>query len=220
MKQLMSLPLEAEVLNHTPDLAETCSALGCDGLEVVWSGDDFQTHVPQPLHIGYHLTFWPDWLDFWNSDEAALLSKFGSQAAWTYFFGGPAGRDTLLDAYRADLERAVAWGAEYVVFHVSDVSLEDGYTYRWLHTSEAVIDAAAEAINLLLDGRAWPFIFLVENQWWPGFTFTNPVQTSRLLSAIHYENMGVMLDAGHLLNTNPDLTSEAEGVAYLHKMLE
>lgn len=214
MKQLLSLPLVPGVLaeyggwDHFP----------CDGIEAVWGGEDFSYRVPRRLRIGYHLTFWPDWLDLWLGDRTALLRKFGSERAWTAFYGG--GRDALLSGYRADLERAVAWGAEYVVFHVSDVSLEEGYTYRWEHSHQAVIDAAAQCINLLLDGRDWPFALLVENQWWPGFTFTCPDLTARLLDAIRYPRKGILLDTGHLLNANPDLKNQCEGVAYLHRMLD
>ena len=159
--------------------------------------------MPQALHVGYHLTFYPDWLDFWRGDRAALTEKFGSEEVWRSFYGGPEGRETLLRLYREDLDRAVTWGARYVVFHVSDVSVEEGFTYHWRHTHEEVIDAAAEVINLLLGDRAWPFDFLVENQWWPGFTFTEPELTRRLLDGIRAERKGIMLDIGHLMNCAP-----------------
>lgn len=85
-------------------------------------------------------------------------------------------------------------GAHYVVFHVSDVSLEEGYTYRWLHTNQEVIDAAVEVVNLILGEERWPFEFLVENQWWPGFTFTEPEETARLLEGIRFAGKGILLD--------------------------
>ena len=135
------------------------------------------------------------------------------------FYGGW-GRDTLLELYRADLDRAVQLGAEYVVFHVSDVSIEEGYTYRWLHTNEEVIDSAAEAVNALLDGQDWHFDFLMENQWWPGFTFLEPKETARLLERVHYHRRGILLDTGHLMNTNTKLRTQAEGAAYIRAMTE
>lgn len=77
-----------------------------------------------------------------------------------------------------------------MVFHVSDVSIEEGYTYHWLHTNQEVIDAAVEVINLILGTETWPFEFLVENQWWPGFTFTEPEETVRLLEGIRLQGKG------------------------------
>ena len=220
MDTLMSLPMTASVLTEYGDLEEACRSCGCDGLEVVWGGEELPCTVPQALHVGYHLTFYPDWLDFWRGDRDALTEKFGSEEVWRSFYGGPEGRETLLRLYREDLDRAVTWGARYVVFHVSDVSVEEGFTYHWRHTHEEVIDAAAEVINLLLGDRAWPFDFLVENQWWPGFTFTEPELTRRLLDGIRAERKGIMLDIGHLMNCDTSLRTLEEGADYVHRMLD
>ena len=216
----MSLPLAADVLEeYAAELPAAVAACGCDGLEGVWGGVEPPWSIPEGLRFGYHLTFYPDWLDFWRGDRAALMRKFGSEPVWRAFYGGAEGEQTLLDLYRADLKRALAWGARYVVFHVSDVSIEEGYTYRWEHSHAAVIDAAAELANRLLDGRDWPFQFLVENQWWPGFTFTEPEETVRLLEGIRFAGKGILLDTGHLMNACTGLKSEAEGADYIRRML-
>ena len=223
MKRLMSLPLSGRTLAEyggPAGLEAACRALSCDGLEVVWAGEDLPRDVPPALHAGYHLTFFPDWLDFWRGDRRALAAKFGGEAVWRAFYGGPEGPETLLKLYREDLDRALAWEAEYVVFHVSDVSVQEGYTYRWLHSHREVIDAAVEAINTLLEGRTAGPAFLVENQWWPGFTFTEPDLTARLLEGIRYPNKGILLDTGHLMNADLDLETQEEGAAYIHRMLD
>ena len=222
MLELISFPVYAESLreyNDREELARSCKALGCDGLEVIWGGDECWRQLPRALTLGYHLVFYPDWLDFWRRDEPALLRKFGSREAWTSFYGGD-GREALLTQLRADLDRAEALGARYAVYHVSDVSIEEGYTYRWEHTDEAVIDAAAELLNEAVGSREPPFPILVENQWWPGFTFTDPALTARLLDALHFANKGILLDTGHLMNTNTALRTQAEGAAYIREMLE
>ncbi len=201
------------------ELQGACRALGCSGIEALWGGDAAMDALPDGFAPGYHLTFYPDWVDFWRGDETALLRKFGSRAAWEAFYGGP-GREALAEQYRADLRRAARLGAKYVVFHVSDVSVEEGYTYRWEHSDREVLDAALELINLLFDETDYPFALLVENQWWPGFTFTDGAKTAYLLDGIHHANKGILLDTGHLMNTNPDLLTEADGIAYIHRMLD
>lgn len=218
-KQLMSLPLDHRTMAEYPDLPSACAEAGCDGLEMIWGGEELPENLPKEVRVGYHLAFYPDWLDFWNGDLAALRLKFGSDQVWREFYGGE-GRERLLAFYREDLERAALLEAQYVVFHVSDVSVEEGYTYQWLHTDRAVIEAAIELLNLLFAGQDWPFDLLVENQWWPGFTFTNPKQTAMLLDGIRFPRKGIMLDTGHLMNCNLELTTEAEGVRYLHEMLD
>lgn len=220
MKELFSLPWHSSVFEEYPDLPEACREIGCDGVELVWGGEEAPPQIPKGLTVGYHLTFWPDWLDFWLGDEEALKRKFGSKEAWTAFYGGADGRETLLAGYRADLERAVRVGAEYVVFHVSNVSLEEGYTYRWQHSHEQVIDTAGQVLGLLLSEGELPFPILVENQWWPGFTFTCPELTRRLLDWIPTENKGILLDTGHLMNADLDLRDQQEGAAWLMECLE
>lgn len=221
MIQLMSLPLGEQTKQEYRDWSELSaelSALGCGGVEAIWCGEAFPAGFPRALAVGYHLTFFADWLDLWLGNEAALAEKFGSLDAAAAFYGG-LDRETLLAHYRADLDRAQSLGAEYVVFHVSDVSIEETYTYRWRHSSAQVLSAAAEVIALLLEGRAPSFDFLVENQWWPGFTFTAPEETGELLSAIPWPRKGIMLDTGHLMNTAPHLQTQREGAAYIRQML-
>ena len=222
MDQTVSFPMEQasfRAYGTWTAFRQALNRCGCDGLEGIWVGEAFPADLPRDLMIGYHLTFYPDWLDFYRDDRPALTEKFGSPEIAAAFYGGH-GREGLLEQYRLDLERAAAMQVKYVVFHVSDVSLEECYTYRWLHTHEEVIDAAVELINTLLKGQDWPFEFLVENQWWPGFTFTDPKLTARLLEGIAYPRTGIMLDTGHLMNACTALRTQAEGAAYIQQMLD
>lgn len=222
MLHSVNLPLYSATLAEyggMENLRQELRTLGLDGVEGIWSGEDIPADFPRDLLTGYHLTFFPDWLDFYRGDTAALERKFGSlEAAWQLYGGGTG--EALLDLYRTDLDRARSLGAKYVVFHVSDVSMEECYTYRWLHTDEEVIDASAEVINRLLDGAAPEFEFLVENQWWAGFTFTDPAMTKRLLDAIAYPRKGIMLDTGHLMNTNPRIRTQADGIRWISDTLD
>lgn len=177
-------------------LRQECRELGLDGVEGIWSGEDVPEDFPSELLVGYHLTFVSDWLDSYRDDPMPLV-----------------------DYQRRDLERAVGLGARYVVFHVSNVSEEEEYTYRWLHSDEEIIDASLEVIDRVLEGVPPAFDFLVENQWWPGFTFTQPDKTARLLSGIRYPRKGIMLDTGHLMNTNWDIQSQSDGLAFLESTL-
>lgn len=222
MRHLINFPLDAIRVSEYESwegVRKELEWLNCDGLEGIWAGTDFPENLPAGLVVGYHLAFFPDWLDFYREDKDAIERKFGCVEAAKRFYGGW-GRDTLLELYRADLNRAVRLNAEYVVFHVSDVSLEEGYTYRWLHSNQEVIDSAAEVINTLLDGASWPFAFLLENQWWPGFTFLEPKETSYMLERVHYERKGILLDTGHLMNTNIKLRTQAEGAEHIRKQVE
>ena len=222
MIQSMSLPICSDTLGeyrNWADLQQEVHTLGCDGIEAIWGGEPIPDDLPAGLVRGYHLIFFHDWVDLWTGNWPALKEKYGSLDRAAAVYGG-LDRETLIHRYQEDLERAMRLGAEYVVFHVSDVSMEECFTYRFSHTNNQVIDAALELINELLPGKQWPFAFLVEIQWWPGFTFTELRQTERLLDGIRYANKGILLDTGHLMNCCTDLRSQSEGAAYIGSMLD
>ena len=193
--------------------------LGLDGLELIADPDNLADDIPLSLVAGYHMTFYVDWLDFWRQDEVALMRKFGSWDTVREVYRGTKPED-LLRHFREDLALGIRLKTPYMVFHVSDVSLEEGYTYCWLHTDKEVLDASIEFINELLRGVEPTFDFLVENQWWPGFTFTDPEKTEYLLSHINYPRLSIMLDTGHLMNTNWKIKSQRDGIKYILDMID
>ncbi len=200
-------------------LGRKIRSLGLDGIEGIVDPVDLDTTFPKELLAGYHLVFYPDWLDFWRGNEKELLRKYGSWEMVGRAYPGTKPED-LMRFFRQDLEFALSMNTPYTVFHVSDVSLEEGYTYRWLHTNREVLDGAIEFINELLRGVEPTFDFLVENQWWPGFTFTEPEKTEYLLSHIRYPRVGIMLDTGHLMNANRRIRTQGDGIRFVLDMIE
>lgn len=222
MIKLINMPLIDDILweyDSSPVLRRMCESYGCQGIEAIWGGEGYTFPLDKTLIKGWHLGFYCDWLDFWKEDEEALLRKFGSESSFKDFYQGDS-KTAFLQSLSLDLDRAAQAGAEYVVFHVSDVSVEEGYTYKWIHSDEEVVDRAAEIINLLLDGKNYKFKFLMENLHWAGFNFTNPQITKRLLRQVNYNNKGIMLDIGHLMCTNLELRNEKEGIDYVYRMLD
>ena len=194
--------------------------LGYDGLELMLCGTpEVPEKLPREDLIGLHLRYYHSWVDFWNQDRQALLKEFGEESVWHQYFGG-ATREEFLAGFQMDLDAAQALGVKYVVFHIAECTLEESCTYRFVHTDEAVCDAAVEVINSLLDGKNYDFDFLVENLWWSGLTLTRPEITRRVMDGIHYKKKGIILDTGHLLHTNNDLRTQEEAVDYIHEILD
>ena len=130
MRQTVSFPLDGRALaefGNWDAVERELRDLGCDGLEGIWARENFPPGLPEGMVIGYPLTFFSDWLDLYREDHTALERKFDNMENARRFYGGT-GRETLLAAYRADLERAAALRPDYVVFHVSDVSVEGTFT--------------------------------------------------------------------------------------------
>lgn len=192
--------------------------LGFNGIEGIWSGEPIAEEFYSGIVSGYHLTFYTDWLDFMREDWGKVASKFGSKERALEFFGG--GPEVLMQTYRADIRRALSLGVPYMVFHVSDVSLEESYTYRWYHTDEEVTEAAVDVVNELTKDLGCGPEFLVENQWCAGFSFTRPEITKKLIDGIRYPKKGIMLDTGHLMNCSWALRTQQDGIAYIRSMLK
>lgn len=199
-------------------LARDVADAGLDGIETIWDHLPYTEEMPpNDLVVGYHLLFWSNWVDFWKGDREALAAEFG-ELDWEaeYYHGST--REDLVRQYRVDLQRAIDLEAEYAVFHVSEVSLEECFTYDFKYSDEEVIDASIEVINQILSDTQFKGAFLVENQWWPGLTFTRPDMTRRLLDGIEYENKGIMLDVGHLMSTNTALRTQRQAADYVRQM--
>ena len=200
------------------DIIDYYSRAGLNGLEVIRSGEPDQGKILPEMVNGVHLYFHIFWMDFWRGDYERLDREFDSRDQWIEYYGGM-DREAYLSCVRKDLEFAEEMGAKYVVFHVSEVTLRESYTFDYRYSDEEVIDSALEVINALLDERDYPFDFLVENLWWSGLTMKDPLLTRRLVEGIHSDRKGIMLDTGHYMNTNPDLHTPEDAVAYLHEML-
>lgn len=199
----------------TEKLAKDCSDLGLDGLEVVWGEDgDIDKKPSSDLIVGYHMLFFSAWVDFWQGNKAGLLKEYGTIEAARRCYEAETRKD-LVARFRRDLQRAIDHEAEYAVFHVSDVLMHECYTYEFSHSDRQVCDCACELINEIFDGMDSDITLLVENQWWPGLTFCDPTMTQRLLDGIEYDKVGIMLDTGHLMNTNTSLRTQAQAARYI-----
>ncbi len=222
MLELINLPLDDELIEQYGGIVginQLLEQTGCHSVEWIWGGRAVHSELPKSMTRGYHLTFFSDWLDFYRGDEERLKAKFGDEKTIETIYGS-LDKNILLQKYREDLARAIELGSQYVVFHISDVSIEEGYSYEREHSDEEVLDASIELINRLLENFPPTIDFLVENLWWSGFRFTEPQKTKYLLDGISYKKKGIMLDTGHLMNTNLHLRNEEEGIDYILRMLE
>ncbi|MBQ6358052.1 MAG: TIM barrel protein, partial [Clostridia bacterium] len=220
MKRTFNLTTYGDDLDRYGDREDLLRALdGFDGLELMHCGEDVRRVVPKERIIGVHLCFFPYWYDFYTGDLAACEQNLGSREAIRALYGGD-GPEALVDAYRRDIEKARAEGAEYVVFHVADCSDEELFTLRYRHTSGEVAEAAVDLLNTLFPEPEGDLLLLMENLWHPGLTLTEPEVTEGLLLGVRYRNKGIMLDTGHLMHTDLSLRTQAEALAYIRRRIE
>jgi len=185
-----------------------------DGIEMMFCGPLDENLYRRGLIHGVHLRFWPCWLDFWRGDQKQLLRQFGSEQHIKDCYGGLT-QEAWLDVYRDNIRAAQQAGAKYLVFHVSQVRMTELFSWQFESSDREVIEATIEVINELAATIQPDTTLLFENLWWPGLTLRNKELTARLLDGIVHRNVGIMLDTGHLMNTNPALQTQEQGVDYI-----
>lgn len=211
---LVNYDSELERFKDKEDLIQFYSKYGINGIELQKVQDLQEKYLHQDMIIGIHLPFFSTWVDFYKGDMDKVLKEYGSMEVVEQIYGGTE-KSAIIKVYREQLEYAHRIGAKYVVFHICDVSIEESFTGRFMHSDEEVIDVSCKLINELLNGKDYQFDFLMENLWWPGLNFKNPSMTKRLLDGVNYKKKGIMLDTGHLMHTNEDLKTLEEALEYI-----
>ncbi|AOH47645.1 xylose isomerase [Selenomonas sp. oral taxon 920] len=190
-----------------------------DGIEFMICGPwDRVMHPPQYIK-GVHLLFWPCWLDFWRGNRAALMEEFGSEENIRAYYGSLHVGDWIA-AWKENLRQAAECQPQYLVLHVAHNRTSEMYRRAFAATNEDVIRATIELVNEIACEIPEGCRLLFENLWWPGLTFCQPHLAAMLLEKVNYPAVGFMLDTGHLMNTNLDLRSEADGAAYVTKIYQ
>lgn len=218
MINLVNYDSELERFTDKEDLIQFYSKYGIDGIELQKVQDLQENYLHQDMIIGIHLPFFNTWVDFYKGDMDKVLKEYGTMELVEQIYGGT-DKSAILKAYNDQLEFANRIGAKYVVFHICDVSINETFTGRFNHTDEEVIDLSCALINELLDGKNYHFDFLMENLWWPGLNYKNPFMAKRLIDGVNYTKKGLMLDTGHLMNTNQELKTSKEALQYIRKVV-
>lgn len=185
-----------------------------DGLEVLQPLKWDEGIIPASMITGVHMHFWPIWLDFWKNNRIELLRQFGEESTYKNYYGGVS-KSTIIQHYKEELKTACNMGAKYVVFHVSHVELEHCYNYSFTYDDYAVVKAFIDMINEVFSDVDTNIELLLENLWWPGLTLLNKDIIVQLMEDIQHPNKGIMLDIGHLMNTNLNLRTEEKAVNYM-----
>ena len=192
---------------------------GFDGIELQVIDAPQEGLISPALVTGLHMACIPCWYALWSGDEEALIEEFGNLKTAEEYYGGLS-RNALLDKFRRDLSYAEKFGAEYLVFHIAESRVIESFTEEYICTDEEICEACSDMLNILFEGRTDGPLLLLENLWQPGLNLQRPEITSDLLASVRYPRKGIMLDTGHLMNTNTALRSQEDAVQYIHSVLD
>lgn len=165
---------------------------------------------------GYHMRFFPMWLDIYLGKYKMLKEKFKEKQEIFYWCGGNT-REELVNYYKKELETAEKLEVEYVVFHACYVDDEGSLIYEFPYSDKEVLQNVVDLVNEVFGEKKYKFKLLLENLWWPGLRLTSREEIEFLVENINYKNIGFMLDTGHMLNNEPKLRTIDEGIEYIEK---
>lgn len=191
---------------------------GIDYFELIKYSDIDNTSLKDKIK-GYHLRFFPTWLDLYFYSKEELLLRLGEEKNIRSLCGGMT-KDEMLEYYKKELERAKELEVEYVVLHACNIDIFEGMTYNFRFSDMEILEKVVEFVNEIFDNEKYNFTLLLENLWWPGLKLTSYLEADYLIKNIKYKNTGFMLDTGHMLNTNLELKNSDEGVDYILENLE
>ncbi len=172
------------------------------------------------ISVGVHLNYWPYWLDFYFGNERNKR-LFASNEDRLRYFGGANTVEEWLKAIRNNIRIALQNNPEYLVWHVSEANDEEIFTYKFNYDNKTVLKATSEVFNEVVDEIPDDVAVLFENLWWPGLNLTSFAETAYFFSQIDmkkHSNIGIMLDTGHLMNTNPELQTEVQAAEYIYRV--
>lgn len=212
MKQSVShymLPKDRE-----EDIKKIITDLHLDGIENLVYGEEPAKHPVPSLTVGCHLAYWPDWMNFYLGRSNFYKEDFPTEKSLVDYFGG-----TTVDDWerriRNNIRAALAEKPAYLVWHVADCTIEETWTRHFHYTNKEVLKAAAEVYSAVADVVPPSVYVLFENIFWPGLYKLEPEDVDYFFSHLPGKNVGIMLDTGHLMNTNWDIRTEADGADYV-----
>jgi len=193
-----------------------------DGLELMINQPQRLGQVSLPSkHMvkGVHFPFWMGWLAIWRGELDGLIQECGGEENVVQYFGGLT-PETMISTYRRCAELAEQLEAKYMVIHADHVSIKGVLTSQFVEEDAGVLRATADLTNAALDGRADQIDVLFENSWWPGLRLNDASATKEFLELITPTKRGLVLDTGHLTNSNPGLKDEAEALVFIEGILD
>lgn len=180
------------------------------GIELLLGGEHTAT-VPPDLVTSVHLPGWLGWIRLWREPET--IPEDGDFFQQEYYFGG-ASRKHFMRTFRRYLSQAASVKANYAVFHITHIELDEFFTRNHRYTHEEVLSSAASFLNAacsVFPGGEPPVAIGFENLWWPGLTFLSEDTIDFFVHQLAFDNWIFVLDTGHMMNAL-QVSTEEEGI--------
>jgi sugar phosphate isomerase/epimerase len=183
---------------------------GADGIELLTGYFD-----PDPIFKGIakgvHLPYATDWYSAWIGD---ITDHPADEKDIRYRSYGTCKKE-MIETLTEAVGYASSLSPAYGVIHASTVRMDEIMCFRYRDSDEDIITALAEMLNGVsssFPNGEPPFKIVFENLWWPGLTMTDDSGFVLLTKKLKFDNWGLCLDTGHLMNRLATCREEKEGI--------
>ncbi len=211
MRHLLSFSVYQDLSDLGADPASTLGSVGADGLELLTSYE-----APDPAFRGLaetvHLPYATDWLAAWEGRPYDLPED----CCRFYMYGRD--REEVGGSIVSAVEAAATVSPAHGVLHAGNADIPQLCLRRQGRDSAQVLDAFAEMVNTAVSGMPGgepPFRLLFENLWWPGLRLLDESDFRYLERRMEFDNWGICIDTGHMMNCLPDIETEQDGIRAL-----
>lgn len=215
---------ENELRRTQMSLGKYIDSLPChiDGIEqyIYTKGKDNPLYPAQS--VGVHLEYWTYWLDFWLDDTESLAQNFSDRKKLIDYYSGASTKEEWLNVIRSNIKEALRDEPEYLVWHLAEADFRELFTNDFRHTDEQVLKCTIDLFSKVADIIPNDVWVLFENLWFPGLHTLEKGAIAYFFAAVHskHKRTGIMLDTGHLMNTNPELADENEAAQFICRKID
>ena len=217
VKYLFNYPVidwyEKELQLMGQSLGEYVASMKLDGIEQLIYDNNMILKYKE-LTIGVHLEYWSYWKDFWWNNQQRLDYIFESNEEKKHYYKAQNIYEWI-EYIKKNITLALNLKPQYLVWHVSEANVQEIFTYNFYYNDRQVLLATSEVFNEVAKIIPDNVLILFENLWWPGLRLNSMENVVYFFEKLKHNNVGIMLDTGHLMNTNINLTSELEASIFI-----
>ena len=217
VKYLFNYPVidwyEKELQLMGQSLGEYVASMKLDGIEQLIYDNNMILKYKEST-IGVHLEYWSYWIDFWWNNQQRLDYIFESNEEKKHYYKAKNIYEWI-EYIKKNITLALNLKPQYLVWHVSEANVQEIFTYNFYYNDRQVLLATSEVFNEVAKIIPDNVLILFENLWWPGLRLNSMENVVYFFEKLKHNNVGIMLDTGHLMNTNINLTSELEASIFI-----
>ncbi len=216
MKHLFGYSVYQDLSELGPDLGALFGEISCDGLELLTSHGPIDPCYA-PYTVSVHLPYTTDWISAWEGRPYDMPDEFVKY----YMYGRD--REEIVQTVRDMILLAEPLRPAHGVIHACNIDFPELRKRTYSGDSKRVLSTFCEMMNAVVSGFKGgepPYKLMFENLWWPGLRMHDSSDYRLMSDRLEFENWGICLDTGHLMNTLPGMDDQISCIEGLLRVFD